>query len=136
MLTRVIPVPSEDTLPFWQAAAHGILALPRCTACSAMLYPPRPRCPVCASTALAWVDITPRATLRTWSEVSIDGPLGLSAPFIVARATLDEAGDLPMVANLVSCASPERGMALTVKFEALEGSAFAIPQFVPLEPAA
>jgi uncharacterized OB-fold protein len=133
MLKRVIPVPTEETLPFWQAAARSVLRLPRCQTCSIVLYPPRARCPGCLDTKLEWIDIAPRATLLSWSEVSIAGPGGLSAPFTVARAALDDAAGTVLACNLVGIASPGVGQALRIEFAQLEESDFAIPQFAPLE---
>jgi uncharacterized OB-fold protein len=107
--------------------------LPRCTTCATVLYPPRPRCPICVDAPLEWIDVAPRASLLSWSEVSIDGPGGLEAPFTVARARLDGAGDAVMVSNLVGCAVPEIGLPLKITFVVLEGSDFAIPQFTVRE---
>jgi uncharacterized OB-fold protein len=56
----------ERSVPFFEAAERGVLALQRCEACRTFLHPVRGRCSACGDTRLAWVDASGRG--RVWSH--------------------------------------------------------------------
>ena len=89
---------TPHALPFWQAAARGVLLLPRCEACGRVHWYPRPFCPFCASTAVRWEESPGRG--RVYSFTSLRRAPG--PPKIIAYIRLDE-GPL-MLTNLVGCA--------------------------------
>lgn len=57
---RAMPAVDERSLPFFEAAERGVLALQRCGDCGAFLHPVRGRCTSCGGTAIAWVDASGR----------------------------------------------------------------------------
>ena len=63
---RALPAIDERSVPFFEAAERGVLALQRCEACGAYLHPVRGRCPACGDTRLAWVESSGRG--RVWSH--------------------------------------------------------------------
>jgi uncharacterized OB-fold protein len=52
------PAITEETQPFWDAAAEGRLVVERCEACAAESFPPRGICRACRSRAVELVDVT------------------------------------------------------------------------------
>ena len=60
------PLVDERSLPFFEAAERGVLALQRCEACRTFLHPVRGRCTSCGDTRIAWVDASGRG--RVWSH--------------------------------------------------------------------
>ena len=63
---RVPATVDERSLPFFEAAERGVLALQRCEACRTFLHPVRGRCTSCGDTRIAWVESAGRG--RVWSH--------------------------------------------------------------------
>lgn len=63
---RALPAVDERSVPFFEAAERGVLALQRCEACRKFLHPVRGRCTGCGDTRIAWVDSSGRG--RIWSH--------------------------------------------------------------------
>ncbi len=90
------PLPSlgdEVTAPYWQAAAEGRLALPRCEDCGTTFFYPRRACPSCWSEHIEWTDAA--GTGRVWSFTWVHVPFYDDAwkddvPYCVAIIELDE----------------------------------------------
>lgn len=59
-----------ELLPFWEAAARGVLLLPRCTGCGQVHWHPRPYCPFCRCEALQWEAAGARGTLHTFTVIA------------------------------------------------------------------
>lgn len=60
------PPVDERSVPFFEAAERGVLALQRCEACDAFLHPVRGRCTNCGDTRIVWADASGRG--RVWSH--------------------------------------------------------------------
>lgn len=134
MAHKVIPVPTAETAPFWDAARAGILRLPQCTGCARHLYPPPPRCPDCPDAPLIWRELSGKAALSSWTRVHLDGPGGLRAPFTIVRGELEDASGTMIVATLGG--APDGlvvGQPIALRFVALDGAPFAIPEFMIAE---
>jgi hypothetical protein len=63
---RATPVVDERSVPFFEAAERGVLALQRCEMCGTFLHPVRGRCTACGDTRIAWVEASGRG--RIWSH--------------------------------------------------------------------
>lgn len=61
------PPQTPDWLPFYEAAARGVLSLPRCQQCGSFRFPPRPVCPNCLGKDFAWQPVSGRGEI--WSYV-------------------------------------------------------------------
>jgi len=57
---RATPAVDERSVPFFEAAERGVLALQRCGDCGTFLHPVRGRCTSCAGTAIEWVEASGR----------------------------------------------------------------------------
>ena len=64
--TRATPVVDERSVPFFEAAERGVLALQRCEVCRTFLHPVRGRCTSCGDTRIVWVEASGRG--RIWSH--------------------------------------------------------------------
>ena len=53
------------------AAAEGRFALPKCSDCGAIHYPPRDACPKCLSARIAFADVSPAGKLAAETTVRI-----------------------------------------------------------------
>src|SRR5262245_26499547 len=69
MTSRPVPVPDEQSAPFWKAAAVGELALARCARCSRCVHPPVPVCPACGTTEPAYTfePVEGLGVVRSWT---------------------------------------------------------------------
>ncbi|MBO0856563.1 MAG: OB-fold domain-containing protein, partial [Nocardia sp.] len=70
-MTRPLPVPDEQSAPFWNAAADGVLTIPRCARCGEFTMPPDAVCPHCHSTdpALEFVAVDGAGVVRSWTVI-------------------------------------------------------------------
>ncbi len=90
------PVSNPETLPFWQAAKEGRLALRFCRACERYHHYPRQLCPFCISDDVEWRSASGGGRIHAHT-VMRRAPV----PYAVAYVELDE-GPL-MLTNIVRC---------------------------------
>jgi uncharacterized OB-fold protein len=126
---RVIPspVPTEDTKPFWEAAAQGRFLIKRCLACGQPHWYPRALCPFCFSERTEWQPASGGGVIYSYSVMRRATP-----PYVVAFVTLDEGPT--MLTNIVAC-DPDSltiGQKVRVVFRPTDGSLL-VPVFQPAE---
>jgi uncharacterized OB-fold protein len=106
---RVLPAPAPVVLPevkqFWDATAEGRLLLPRCEDCQAVIWYPRPYCPVCASLNVSWFEASGRGSIYSYT-VNRRGQADLSAyreagTYVLAYVELEEGPRV--MTNIVDC---------------------------------
>lgn len=96
------PLPRIDRVsrPYWEAARRHELSLQRCSACGAVRFPPKERCPVCLHPDAVWERMSGRG--RVWSWIVMHQPYFAGfrddLPYVVLWVQLDE-GPM-MMANL------------------------------------
>jgi uncharacterized OB-fold protein len=129
-----MPQPTADyeTLPFWQAAAEHRLVVQRCTSCEHQRHPPAPICPECRSSGFDWNELSGRGELYTYSVVHRAIALGQELPFVIAVVTLEGAGGVRIISNLVDVDVNELaiGMPVELVWEDMSEE-LAIPRFRP-----
>ena len=93
---RTIPAPpvNPETRPFWDAATDGKLLVKRCEACGERHYYPRAICPFCGSDRTAWLEVSGRGTIYSYS-IFRRAPV----PYAIAYVTLEEGPT--MMTNIV-----------------------------------
>lgn len=129
-----VPLPDEDSGPFWEAAARHELIAQRCAACRRWRHPPRPMCPECNSFEQEWAPVSGHA--RVWSWIVAHPPLlpafAERAPYNVVVVELEEG--IRMVGNLVGVANDEirEGMSVRATFEDVPDG-IALPQWEPVK---
>jgi uncharacterized OB-fold protein len=102
---RPIPVPDEESAPYWKAAAEHVLTAARCSVCQKFCLPPDVVCPHCRTTApnFAFEPVSGRGAVRAWTVVrqsflpGFDGDL----PFVLVDVELDEQAELRLIGRLV-----------------------------------
>lgn len=127
--TLPLPVPDEDTQPFWDYCREGELRAQRCTSCGRLRYPPRPTCPQCGSTDVEWQRLSGRGKVFTYaiSHQAIHPALEGRVPFTTLIVELEEG--LRMTSNLVEGSGPvEIGTAVEVVFERVNDE-ITLPRF-------
>jgi uncharacterized OB-fold protein len=136
-LSKPVPVPDEESRPFFDGAREDVLLLRRCRACSSFVSPTggigtplRPRCSSCFSADLEWAPASGRGTLYSFALMHqvYDPAFADDVPYNIAVVELDEG--VRMTTNVVSCANEELwiGMPLEVTFEHISEE-LAIPKF-------
>ncbi|MFJ8143184.1 Zn-ribbon domain-containing OB-fold protein [Streptomyces sp. NPDC096013] len=130
-MNRPVPVPTDLSRPFWEAARRGDLVVPECPACGLRFLVPEPACPGCMSADWRYA---PSAGLGTVYSVTVvhraPGP-GFDTPFALAVIDLDEGGTL---LTHVDAGDPEDvgiGMRVRVDFRSLTDE-ITLPYFVPV----
>jgi uncharacterized protein len=128
------PVPGPDDAPYWQALADGVLLVQRCSACSTVRHPPRPRCGHCASAGHTWQAASGFGTVYSFTIVRhpANPELAELVPYVVALIELDEG---PRVVSNVVGVDPERvtiNQRVKVQFEPV-GPGTVLPRFAPVE---
>jgi uncharacterized OB-fold protein len=129
MTSLPLPVPDEDSAPFWEYCRSGELRAQRCTSCGHLRYPPRPTCPQCGSTDVEWQKLSGRGKVFTYaiSHQAIHPALEGRVPFTTLVVELDEG--IRMTSNLIE-GSPaiEIGTPVEVVFEK-ETDEITLPRF-------
>jgi uncharacterized OB-fold protein len=134
---RAVPVPDEQSAPYWAATARHELALAQCSACSAFSIPPDLVCAHCGVTdaTFAFAPVSGHGVLKSWTIVrqAIVPGFDDEVPFVLADVELAEQAGLRMTGRLVDgVAALEDGRAhldanVTVVFEDLPEAS--IPAF-------
>lgn len=64
---KLVPDPTADTKPFWDALHEGKFRLQRCADCKKVRHYPRPVCDSCWSMNAEWIDAADRGTVHSWT---------------------------------------------------------------------
>jgi len=127
-----LPIPNEDTRPFWDGCAREELLLQRCGACGAYRHPPSPTCPKCLSTDAEWVAASGNGTVYTYVVVhqALDPAWAEDVPYVVAIVELAEGPH--MLSNVVDTPVDQVtiGMPVTVCFQRASDE-IVLPRFRP-----
>ena len=134
---RHVPVPTQETAPFWEGCRAGELLVQRCRACGdAQLYP-RALCARCGGRELAWERASGRGTLRSWSIVrrGVNAAYDAAGPYVLVLVELEEGpmlmstlADVQVGPGLDAVEGVAIGAELEVAFEAWEEGA-TVPRF-------
>jgi uncharacterized protein len=131
-VTRPIPVPSEWTKPFWDAARRGILELQRCQSCGHFQHPPYATCTQCVSTNLKFEPVRGTGTIYAYTIMYHTGDkrFAPAVPYASIIVELDEAPGALMAGNLLEAEYTEAkvGRRVEVVFEKLNDE-ISLPQF-------
>ncbi|WP_373937569.1 Zn-ribbon domain-containing OB-fold protein [Rhodococcus qingshengii] len=125
------PVPTPDSIPFWESTREHAMKIQHCLECGKAVFYPRSQCPNCSSSRLEWRPVSGRATLASY-VINRRPALGFgTASQIIALVNLAEG--VRMMTNLVNVeADPSHltlGMPLEVVYE--ERDDMVLPMFTP-----
>lgn len=110
---RPTSLDTTSTLGFWEGLKQRRFLTTRCTHCGEVFFPPRSHCPRCLGRDLAWVPLSGRGTLLSWTEVHIPGP-DFDTPFLMGVVDLDE-GLGRVVSRLIEVEESQLRFGLPVK---------------------
>jgi hypothetical protein len=116
---RIAPVPTAETVEFWEGCRRHELLLQRCQACGQVQFYPRVLCGSCGGHELDWLRASGRGTVRSFSIVRrpVSPAYDAEGPFALLLVELEEGPT--MMSTLTGCRPEEAfiGMAVTVAFE-------------------
>ena len=105
--------------PFWDALRRHELVVQECTACGHLGFIPTELCPACHSPATAWVPVSGRATVYTYTVVhrAPTPAYQADAPYALAYVELEEGPRMPGRLVDVDLTAVEVGMPVEVVFD-------------------
>jgi hypothetical protein len=130
---RPVPVPDEQSAPFWESTAAGVLVLARCGRCKQFAHPPDAVCPHCGSTepAFTFERVEQHGRICSWTIVRQSFVPGFDddVPFVLVDVAIDDTG-VRLIGRLVDGPTTpiEIGAPVRVVFEHLAGGV-ALPAF-------
>lgn len=91
-MTRPLPHPTAQTLPFWDGCASGVLRYQRCDRCGAVQPIPRSLCARCHGETLAWRDSAGygRVLSHTTVHRAPSPAFRADLPYVIALIDMDE----------------------------------------------
>jgi uncharacterized OB-fold protein len=100
---KPLPHPTEVTRPFWEAAKRHELQIQQCQACRAHIFYPREVCSACLSPNLAWVKISGKGTLYSYTiaQQPTHAAFAEDVPYVIAIVELAEGPHI--TTNIVGC---------------------------------
>lgn len=113
---RVSFAPHTKVAAFAQHLREGRLMASRCEACGHVSFPPRADCEACLHGTFAFVEVSGRATLHTWTRIAA-APSGFEhvAPYTLGLVDLESGGRaLAWIGTTVREDSLRIGMPLVV----------------------
>jgi uncharacterized OB-fold protein len=126
------PVPSPESMEFWQAAREHRLLIPRCNACRKFWFPPSQLCPHCLSADTGWEAVSGHGRIYSFvvfHRVYHKAFAG-EVPYVVAIVELEEGPR--MLTNIVGIPVDQVrcNMPVTVVFDDVS-SDVTVPKFTP-----
>ncbi len=103
MSGRPLPIPDEQSQPFWTASAKHVLTLPRCSNCQKFSFPPDIVCPQCHTLepAFEFQPVASGGKVRTWTVIRQSFLSGFETPFVLVDVELDAQAGLRMIGQLL-----------------------------------
>lgn len=110
-----LPVPSEDSAPFWEFLQQGELRLQRCLTCSTFAHPPREMCGSCGSFEREWTPVSGRGAVYSFvvTRQAIHPSFEGHIPYATVIVELDDGPRL--TSNLVDVAVDDIQIGLRVE---------------------
>ncbi|HEY7089126.1 MAG TPA: Zn-ribbon domain-containing OB-fold protein [Tepidisphaeraceae bacterium] len=100
---KPLPVPSDDSAPFWEACRKHELLMQRCHKCEHVTFPPTAHCPRCLSPSMTWISTSGKGTIYSFVIYRRAYHPGFEdqLPYVVALVQLEEGPRL--ISNIVDC---------------------------------
>lgn len=130
-IAGIPPAVTEETAPFWEAAAEGRLVVEHCPECGADSFPPRGICRRCRNRQVTVAEVTGRGQVYSYTVNHQRWLPDLEVPFVVVLVEFADHPGVRIVGRLRGCQPDdvEIGMTVDVGFEPGPGG-FAVPSFV------
>jgi len=131
-IPKPVPVPTEDSKPYWEGCKRQELLIQRCRDCGHYRFPASGLCPKCMSTDTEWAKVSGRGTVYSWTifHYLYHPAFAQDIPYNVAIVELEEGPRLHT--NIVGCRNEDIyiGMPVEVVFEDISEE-IALPKFRP-----
>lgn len=130
---RPLPALTADNTPFWTGGERGELLIQQCGSCAYFIHPPTGFCPQCESRDTAYVPVSGRGFVETFTINHRQWMPGLPERYVLALVRIAEQADVRLVTNIIDC-DPDAvriDMPVSVRFEQAED--LWIPLFAPAE---
>lgn len=116
---------TDETAPFWQAAAEGRFVIKKCLDCGDVHYYPRALCPHCLSDKTEWMECKGEGEIYTYSVMR-------RAPVVYAIAYIRLSEGVTVLSNIVDCDfdNLQIGQAVKAVFHDT-GKGYTLPLFTP-----
>jgi uncharacterized protein len=112
---KLVPEPTTDTKPFWDALHQGAFKLQRCVDCGKVRHYPRPVCDGCWSMNADWIDASGRGTIHSWTITHHPFHPGFKADLPLVLLTVDLEEGVRMQAQARGIAENDLRIGLPVK---------------------
>lgn len=130
-IDKPLPMPTEESAPFWEGTRRGELRAQRCDDCGHLRWPPAAICPICLSGRHEWVRLSGRGKVHSWIVVhKSQHPAFWGDPFNVAIVELDEGPRLHTNLVDVDLAAIRIGLPVEVVFDP-QNDEITLPRFKP-----
>jgi len=127
---RILPVVTDLTRPYWEAARDEKLVIQQCVDCSSYQFFPRPFCLKCMSENIEWTPSSGNGTIYTFTinRRGSNPYMNERVPYVVAMVTLDEG--VRLMANIIESEIEKVriGARVSVVFEKVTED-ISLPQF-------
>ncbi len=116
---KLVPEPTADTKPYWDALMEGKFRLQRCADCKRVRHYPRPVCDACFSMNAEWVEASGRGTVHSWTITHHAFHPGFKAdlPFLLLTVDLEEGVRMQAQGRGIEEAELRVGLKVKVGFE-------------------
>ena len=121
---KPLPQPTPISAPFWEALKAHSVRIQQCESCGHWIFFPRAHCPSCASTRLAWRDVSGEGTLYTWTAARVPTLPEFTdeMPQLLAVVELDEGAHINTTMVGVEPAALKIGQRVRPVFDERPGS--------------
>lgn len=100
--TRLAPILTLESKPFWDAATQEQFVCEKCSDCGEFRFPPRPMCPYCNSVKRDVVELSGKGKVLSWVKPVHPKPFGFDEPPTVGVIETEEG--MRIVSNIIDIA--------------------------------
>ena len=126
-----VPRPTPESDHYWSGCRAGELRYRRCSNCHLAVFEPRPICPRCHCTDLAWEVSSGEGAVYSWTVVWRPQTPAFEVPYAPAIVRTDEGFDI--LTAIIGCQPDEihDGQRVRVEFHAVD-DVITLPFFSPV----
>jgi uncharacterized OB-fold protein len=130
---KPLPIPNQDTKPFWDACAHHELIFQKCIDCNYTRWPPSYICSACHSFNYRWIKSKGRGKIYAFVvyHKAFHPSFEEDLPYITAVVELEEGPRI--LTNIIECDLSEIECETQVElvWDRVTGE-FSLPKFKPI----
>jgi len=129
---KLVPTPTPDTQPFWDALHENRFVLQRCADCKTVRHYPRPVCDSCYSMNAEWIEASGRGTVHSWTVTHYAFHPGFKGdlPYTLLTVDLEEGVRMQAQARGIDPSALRVALPVKVGFERVKDD-LTLPVFVP-----